>query len=71
MTDRSMLAHLRAVPWRLDQHAFKAWRQGLTGEAPPMCRGRMHRILNEYRQGRPPPQLQSLEFPELFNRVRL
>lgn len=31
MTDRSMLAHLRAVPWRLDQKAFKAWRQGLTG----------------------------------------
>jgi hypothetical protein len=31
MTDRSMLAHLRAVPWRLDQRAFKAWRQGLTG----------------------------------------
>lgn len=26
-----MLAHLRAVPWRLDQDAFKAWRQGLTG----------------------------------------
>lgn len=26
-----MLAHLRAVPWRLDQRAFKAWRQGLTG----------------------------------------
>lgn len=26
-----MLAHLRAVPWRLDQSAFKAWRQGLTG----------------------------------------
>jgi hypothetical protein len=26
-----MLAHLRAVPWRLDQAAFKAWRQGLTG----------------------------------------
>ncbi|KAI8471040.1 MAG: hypothetical protein J3K34DRAFT_520806 [Monoraphidium minutum] len=31
MTDRAMLAHLRAVPWRLDQRAFKAWRQGLTG----------------------------------------
>ena len=26
-----MLAHLRAVPWRLDAGAFKAWRQGLTG----------------------------------------
>ncbi len=31
ITERSMLAHLRAVPWRLDQDAFKAWRQGLTG----------------------------------------
>jgi cryptochrome 1 len=31
ITERSMLAHLRAVPWRLDQSAFKAWRQGLTG----------------------------------------
>eukprot|EP00879_Flechtneria_rotunda_P003190 GHRR01003413.1.p1 GENE.GHRR01003413.1~~GHRR01003413.1.p1 ORF type:complete len:685 (+),score=262.21 GHRR01003413.1:1217-3271(+) len=31
ITERSMLAHLRAVPWRLDQAAFKAWRQGLTG----------------------------------------
>eukprot|EP00775_Hariotina_reticulata_P012492 gene12492-12626_t len=26
ITERSMLAHLRAVPWRLDQAAFKAWR---------------------------------------------
>lgn len=26
-----MLAHVRAVPWRLDQRMFKAWRQGLTG----------------------------------------
>lgn len=31
ITERSMLAHLRAVPWRLDQAAYKAWRQGLTG----------------------------------------
>lgn len=31
ITERSMLAHLRAVPWRLDQDAFKAWRQGATG----------------------------------------
>ena len=31
ITERSMLAHLRAVPWRLDQTAYKAWRQGLTG----------------------------------------
>lgn len=31
ITERSMLAHLRAVPWKLDQARFKAWRQGLTG----------------------------------------
>mmetsp|Transcript_6370 Transcript_6370/g.14137 ORF Transcript_6370/g.14137 Transcript_6370/m.14137 type:complete len:935 (-) Transcript_6370:1153-3957(-) len=29
--ERSLLAHLRACPWRLDQAAFKAWRQGQTG----------------------------------------
>lgn len=29
--ERSLLAHLRACPWRIDQFAFKAWKQGLTG----------------------------------------
>jgi cryptochrome 1 len=29
--ERSLLEHLRAVPWRFDQHLFKAWRQGRTG----------------------------------------
>ncbi|KAG2427955.1 hypothetical protein HXX76_011942 [Chlamydomonas incerta] len=29
--ERSLLRHLRACPWRIDQHAFKAWRQGQTG----------------------------------------
>ncbi|KAL6764729.1 DNA photolyase, FAD-binding/Cryptochrome [Haematococcus lacustris] len=31
ITERALLAHLRACPWRLDQAAFKAWRQGQTG----------------------------------------
>ncbi len=31
ITERSMLAHLRACPFRRDANAFKAWRQGLTG----------------------------------------
>lgn len=25
--ERALLAHLRAVPWRLDHTAFKAWKQ--------------------------------------------
>ncbi|KAL4431148.1 hypothetical protein ABPG75_006404 [Micractinium tetrahymenae] len=29
--ERSLLEHLRAVPWRFDQRLFKAWRQGRTG----------------------------------------
>jgi len=29
--ERSLLSHLRHCPWRLDQAAFKAWRQGQTG----------------------------------------
>ena len=29
--ERSLLEHLRAVPWRLDQALFKAWRTGTTG----------------------------------------
>ncbi|KAK9859773.1 hypothetical protein WJX84_001839 [Apatococcus fuscideae] len=29
--ERSLLEHLRFVPWRLDQRLFKAWRQGCTG----------------------------------------
>eukprot|EP00889_Picochlorum_renovo_P002476 jgi/Picre1/29506/NNA_004892.t1 len=29
--ERSMLEHLRAVPWRYDQTLFKAWRTGNTG----------------------------------------
>lgn len=29
--ERSLLEHLRAVPWRFDQRMFKAWRQGNTG----------------------------------------
>ncbi|GLI62187.1 hypothetical protein VaNZ11_004772, partial [Volvox africanus] len=29
--ERSLLRHLRACPWRIDQQAFKAWRQGQTG----------------------------------------
>ncbi|KXZ45759.1 hypothetical protein GPECTOR_51g745 [Gonium pectorale] len=29
--ERSLLRHLRACPWRIDQLAFKAWRQGQTG----------------------------------------
>lgn len=29
--ERSLLEHLRAVPWRFDQSLFKAWRQGRTG----------------------------------------
>jgi hypothetical protein len=29
--ERSLLEHLRAVPWRFDQGLFKAWRQGTTG----------------------------------------
>lgn len=29
--ERALLAHLRACPWRIDQYAFKAWKQGLTG----------------------------------------
>lgn len=29
--ERSLLGHLRACPWNLDQLAFKAWKQGLTG----------------------------------------
>ena len=29
--ERSLLDHLRSVPWSLDQRAFKAWRQGRTG----------------------------------------
>ena len=29
--ERALLAHLRAAPWRYDQRAFKAWRQGRTG----------------------------------------
>ena len=29
--ERSMLEHLRAVPWRYDQKLFKAWRTGNTG----------------------------------------
>lgn len=29
--ERALLAHLRAVPWRLDHNAFKAWKQGMTG----------------------------------------
>lgn len=29
--ERPLLQHLRACPWRLDQGAFKAWRQGRTG----------------------------------------
>jgi hypothetical protein len=29
--ERSLLEHLQAVPWRLDQALFKAWRSGTTG----------------------------------------
>lgn len=29
--ERSLLEHLRSVPWRFDQRLFKAWRQGRTG----------------------------------------
>lgn len=29
--ERSLLEHLRAVPWRMDQALFKAWRTGTTG----------------------------------------
>lgn len=29
--ERSLLEHLRAAPWRLDQRLFKAWRTGRTG----------------------------------------
>ncbi len=29
--ERALLEHLRAVPWRLDQGLFKAWRTGATG----------------------------------------
>ena len=29
--ERSLLEHLRAVPWRFDQALFKAWRTGTTG----------------------------------------
>lgn len=29
--ERSLLEHLRGVPWRFDQRLFKAWRQGRTG----------------------------------------
>jgi len=29
--ERSLLEHLRAVPWRMDQSLFKAWRTGTTG----------------------------------------
>lgn len=29
--ERALLEHLRAIPWRLDQSLFKAWRTGTTG----------------------------------------
>ena len=29
--ERSLLEHLRAVPWRMDQALFKSWRTGTTG----------------------------------------
>ncbi|WIA22738.1 hypothetical protein OEZ86_009697 [Tetradesmus obliquus] len=31
MHERPLLSHLRCVPWNLDQHAFKAWKMGMTG----------------------------------------
>eukprot|EP00897_Mesotaenium_endlicherianum_P001685 jgi/Mesen1/1544/ME000134S00662 len=29
--ERSLLANLKSFPWRVDEHVFKAWRQGRTG----------------------------------------